>query len=593
VDPFFPQPTRYFSGSAQGENPKSWRQPLGNCGSFSRSAVDRTLMSADGSLRAGLTPGFREIAVSSTGARIGEQITWVATILFAYNRNGAKSAGLFAAGMLLVAAFVTPLITRFLERFPPFVAARNLFAAQAFTALTTAAIGQFVPKSNFGVWLGMGTVACLVSTTPPVVAAILPEIARGGVGLAAQNVLLAWTESLSFIAGPLLAAAMLGLSDNPISGMVIAFGVSGLIFLFSTLGLLNQARRERSVRAAPGQQVDEEEPLEQGNLKQPVHSVGTLKTLFVLTLCSYLVLGSLDVLYMPMASDAGFGESGAGYIAGAYGFGGLISFVAARRVLGRPRLTPALVVLAVLGSLPLIALSFGRSNPLVTLTLVGITGAIRSIFGVVRQTLIQRSAPPGTFLRVTSMFQIAVTLGYAFGALIPWAAGNDARACLASGLLVPFALVMLNKGLRTIDDGATVPVTEIALLGQVAIMRSLRPASLEALARHSHVRQYRKGLQVVHEGDVGQEMFVIIDGDVEVVHDDHPLACLSRGEIFGEVAVLRDQPRNATVRATSDVQLLAIPRADFVNFIGLHQRVAVAVEAVVAERSVTEAVFDQ
>jgi CRP-like cAMP-binding protein len=175
---------------------------------------------------------------------------------------------------------------------------------------------------------------------------------------------------------------------------------------------------------------------------------------------------------------------------------------------------------------------------------------------------------------------------------IPWAAGNDARACLASGLLVPLALVMLNKGLRTIDDGATVPATEIALLGQVAIMRSLRPASLEALARHSHVRQYRKGLQIVHEGDVGQEMFVIIDGDVEVVHDDHPLACLSRGEIFGEVAVLRDQPRNATVRATSDVQLLAIPRADFVNFIGMHQRVAVAVEAVVAERSVT-AVFDQ
>jgi Cyclic nucleotide-binding domain/Major Facilitator Superfamily len=500
---------------------------------------------------------------------------------------------LFAAGMLLVAAFVTPVITRFLERFSPFVAARNLFAAQAFAAFATAATVQFVPKSNFGVWLGMGTVACLVSTTPPVVAAILPEIARGGVGLAAQNVLLAWTESLSFIAGPLLAAAMLGLSDNPISGMVIAFGVSGLIFLVSTLVLLGQARTERPVRAAPGQQVDEEEPPEEGNLKQPVHSVGTLKTLFVLTLCSYLVLGSLDVLYMPMAFDAGFGESGAGYIAGAYGFGGLISFVAARRVLGRPRLTPALVVLAVLGSLPLIALSFGRSNPLVTLTLIAITGAIRSIFGVVRQTLIQRSAPPGTFLRVTSMFQIAVTLGYAFGALIPWAAGNDARACLVSGLLVPFALVVLNKGLRTIDDGATVPVTEIALLGQVAIMRSLRPASLEALARHSHVRQYRKGLQIVHEGDVGQEMFVIIDGDVEVVHDDHPLACLSRGEIFGEVAVLRDQPRNATVRATSDVQLLAIPRADFVNFIGLHQRVAVAVEAVVAERSVTEAVFDQ
>ena len=540
-------------------------------------------MSVDGSLRAGLTPGFTETALSSTGARIAEQITWVATILFAYNRSGAKSAGLFAAAVLLVSAFATPLFTRLLERFTPFAAARNLFASQALAAFATAALAQFMPKNTLAIWLGLGLTSCLVSTTPPVVAAILPGIARGGVGLAAQNVLLAWTESLSFIVGPLLAAAMLGSSENPVTGLVISFGVSGAIFLVSALTLLTPSSREQAVLGSDRSWADAEN--DENEIQRPLHTVSALKTLFALTFASYLVLGALDVLYVPMAAEAGFGESGAGYIAGAYGFGGLVSFAAARRVLGRPRLTPALCVLAVLGSLPLIALAFGRSNPFITLALIALSGAVRSVFGVVRQTLIQRSAPPGTFLRVTGIFQVAVTLGYAFGVLIPWAAGSDAATCLASGLIVPIALVLLTKGLRRIDAGATVPVTEIALLGQVAIMRSLRPASLEALARHSHVRHYGDGLQIVHEGDVGQEMFVIIDGAVEVVHDESPLAILSRGEIFGEVAVLRDQPRNATVRAISEVQLLTIPRADFVSFVGLHQHVAVAVEAVIDERT--------
>jgi Cyclic nucleotide-binding domain len=460
-----------------------------------------------------------------------------------------------------------------------------LFASQAVASFATAAAGQFLPASTFLIWVGLGLVICLVSTTPPVVAAILPGIARGGVGLAAQNVLLAWTESLSFIVGPVLAAAMLGLSSDPLTGIVISFTVSGLIFSGSAGTLVAQSSREQTVLDSQrSEDGDEDEEDNEQTPARAIHTVSALKTLFVLTLSSFLVIGSLDVLYVPIAADAGFGKSGAGYIAGAYGFGGLISFAASRRVLGRPRLTPVLCLLAIVGSCPLFALALGRSNPFITLALIAVAGAVRSVFGVVRQTLIQRSSPPGTFLRVTGIFQIAVTLGYAFGALIPWVAGSDARACLISGLIVPVSLVLLNRGLTKIDSGATVPVTEIALLGQVAIMRSLRPASLEALARHSHVRHYRQGLQIVNEGDVGQEMFVIIDGEVEVVHADHPLATLSRGEIFGEVAVLRNQPRNATVRAVSEVQLLAIPRTDFVNFVGLHQRVAIAVEEVIEQR---------
>ncbi len=539
-------------------------------------------MRTSGTLRDGFTPGFAETVVSSTGSRIAEQITWIATILFAYTRNGAKSAGLFASAMLIVAALLTPIATRWLDRFTPFSGALILFALQSVTSFATATAAIVLPRESELVWIGLGLMVVLVSVTPPIVAAILPGIARGGSGFAAQNVILAWTENVARIVGPLLTAALLSFSANSEHGVALTFSVSGAIFGFSALTLVNVASDERSSFRKVEYVTDA------AGTPEVVHSlrdIGPLKTLLALTLSSYLILGSLDVLFVPLAADSGFATSGVGLLAGAYGLGGLVTFGVTNRILGRPKLTPALTALAVFGSVPLAFLAFARSNAMVTIAVLVFVGALQSIFAVVRQMLVQRCAPPGTFLRVTGIFQGAVTLGYAFGSLIPWASGSVNRSFIVTGLIVPVTLLVVSLGLRSIDGEATVPLTEIALLSQVSIMRSLRPASLEALARHSHVRKYREGLQIVHEGDIGQEMFVIIDGHVEVLHDERSLACLSRGEIFGEVAVLRDQPRNATVRATSDVQLLAIPRADFVNFVGLHQWVAVAVEAVIEERT--------
>jgi MFS family permease len=539
-------------------------------------------MRESGILRDGFTPGFAEMVFSSTGSRIAEQITWVSTILFAYSRSGAKSAGLFASAILLVAAILTPLATRWLERFTPFSAALTLFSLQSVTAFATATMAIYLPEKSGLVWVGLGCMVVLVSITPPIVAAILPEIARGGSGLAAQNVILAWTENVARIVGPLLTAGLLSFSANAAHGVALTFSVSGAIFGLSALALVNPSSIERSKSRAietPTEETDTQE------FVRSLRDVGPLKTLLLLTLSSYLILGSLDVLYVPIAADSGFGTSGAGILAGAYGFGGLITFGISNRILGRPKLTPALCVFAIAGSLPLVVLAFYRSNNMATVVVLALVGALQSIFAVVRQMLVQRCAPPGTFLRVTGIFQGAVTLGYAFGSLIPWVSGSVTRSCIVTGLMLPMTLLAVALGLRSIDGEATVPLTEIALLSRVSIMRSLRPASLEALARHSHVRKYRSGLQIVHEGDIGQEMFVIIDGHVEVTHDERSLASLSRGEIFGEVAVLRDQPRNATVHAVSDVQLLAIPRADFVNFVGLHQWVAIAVDAVIEERT--------
>lgn len=78
---------------------------------------------------------------------------------------------------------------------------------------------------------------------------------------------------------------------------------------------------------------------------------------------------------------------------------------------------------------------------------------------------------------------------------------------------------------------------------------------------------YEPGDEVFHQGDLGDALYIIIDGQVEVVaHDDtgdRVICQLSGGEFFGELALLQHRPRSASVRCTQPTTLLALPKADF------------------------------
>jgi NADH dehydrogenase len=78
---------------------------------------------------------------------------------------------------------------------------------------------------------------------------------------------------------------------------------------------------------------------------------------------------------------------------------------------------------------------------------------------------------------------------------------------------------------------------------------------------------YEPGEEVFHQGDIGDALYIIIDGQVEVVaHEsagDRVLCQLGSGEFFGELALLQHRPRTASVRCTKPTTLLALPKADF------------------------------
>lgn len=103
------------------------------------------------------------------------------------------------------------------------------------------------------------------------------------------------------------------------------------------------------------------------------------------------------------------------------------------------------------------------------------------------------------------------------------------------------------------------------LLARTPFFRDLRPVELDALASQLDEEHVEAGATVVREGDVGTRFYVLADGEAEVLQgpDERKIGDVSGGDAFGEIALLEDRPRTATVRARTPLRLLALDRAHF------------------------------
>jgi putative ABC transport system ATP-binding protein len=100
-------------------------------------------------------------------------------------------------------------------------------------------------------------------------------------------------------------------------------------------------------------------------------------------------------------------------------------------------------------------------------------------------------------------------------------------------------------------------------LRAVDLFRALTPTQLTDVAEKMKKRQFKAGETVIREGDSGEEFFLISDGEVDVTRADHEVARLSRGDFFGEVALISGEPRNATVLATEPLDTFVLGKSDF------------------------------
>jgi hypothetical protein len=168
-------------------------------------------------------------------------------------------------------------------------------------------------------------------------------------------------------------------------------------------------------------------------------------------------------------------------------------------------------------------------------------------------------------------------------ALLDWLGLGTSFITIGAFLLVLTGL--LAPRLVRIDGAAQAPAPdELRLLGSIPIFAPLPGTALEHLASRLLPLRLEPGNVVVREGDTGDRFYLVAEGNLAVSADGDTISTLGPGDHFGEIALLRNLPRTATVTASTPVVLYALDRDEFLAVVTGHAPSAEAAETVVSAR---------
>jgi CRP/FNR family transcriptional regulator, cyclic AMP receptor protein len=130
---------------------------------------------------------------------------------------------------------------------------------------------------------------------------------------------------------------------------------------------------------------------------------------------------------------------------------------------------------------------------------------------------------------------------------------------------------------------------KMELLRKVPLFAGCSKAELRELALVADELDLREGRTLVREGRPGREFFILLDGSVRVSRDGRKLSDLGAGDWFGEIALLTDTPRTATVAATSPIRVLVITDRSFRRVVERMPTIALKILASLSERLTKDA----
>lgn len=125
---------------------------------------------------------------------------------------------------------------------------------------------------------------------------------------------------------------------------------------------------------------------------------------------------------------------------------------------------------------------------------------------------------------------------------------------------------------------------KIELLKRTPLFAGCSKSELRALARTADELDLREGTVITREGRPGREFFVLVSGAARVTKNGKKVADLGAGDWFGEIALLTDSPRTATVTATSPVDVLVITDRGFRDVVETMPSIALKILSSVSQR---------
>jgi hypothetical protein len=530
-------------------------------------------------LRAALQdPDLRRLQTGWMAVNAGQWAYLVTNLVVAYDAGGAA-----ATGLLGVASFVAPTVVSPFAGIPA-ARWRPERVLATVTALRVLAVALTVGLIAFDGPFVLLVPLVLVESGAGAIGRSLqiglqPLLARSPAELVAANVAAGTAEGLGTFAGPAL------------SGVLLTFvGPLG-----SYLGVL--ALYALAVAALAGMQVPPTRrgrpPSVRRELVAGIRAVGrTPSTLLVLSGLDIQagVRGALLVLTVVAAIELfGMGDAGVGALNAAFGAGGVAGAIGAVTLAGQARLAPWFAVALAGWGLPIVFLGL-ITSPALAIGLMLIIGASNAILDVAGFTLLQRTTPNADRIAVMglliSIAGATMAIGGFVAPILVDRLGIEG-ALVATGLVLPILAVVTWPGVRNADRAAVVDTARVTRIRADPLFAPLSMAVIEQLSDQLVPTSFEPGDSLIEEGDAGDRYYLIQRGRVVVTQGGQPVREQGPGDSFGEIALLRDVPRTASVRALEPVETLTLSRDDFLGTLCGQTASRRIADAIVMERVLT------
>ena len=501
--------------------------------------------------------------------------TWLAVLIYAFDADGPSAVGLVAMAQLVpaaIAAPVAPLVIARLGRPSPLALAYGIQALA--TATTAAAILVAAPS-----WLVYTCAAAMTTSIGfgrPAHATTLVAVADTPAELTAANGAGGTVDGAGIVIGPAMVGLLYGIVGPGSFLLIVGAGLCGACLLALSLRV---ERWEAPITTSTTRAALLEA------LRVATDRRGPLLATLALA-AAWIAMGLLDVLIIVLAlGELGGGSELVGLLNAALGVGGMIAGFVAARMVG------AGGVLAIGAGLAIAAGGIGVMAvfhaPIAVAGLLAFVGAGHGLAEIGSRNLLIRLVPVrsvgAVFGLVEGLYAASLALGAAFvPPLLTAAPVSAALAAIALALAVTAAITM--PALVRVSRTIRVPAAALAVLRRVPLFTPLPVPTIERLARAAQRIEVTRGQVVIQEGRPGDRFYAIERGTFDVRVGARPIARLGPGDSFGEIALLRDTPRTASVTAVTDATLIGVDRDPFLGAVTNHVVAARVATTVVAAR---------
>ena len=511
-------------------------------------------------------------------ARNGRYAFFVAVSVYAFDYGGLTAVAIVTVARQAAAAVVAPLASPLADRLPR---ARVMLASDLGRCFC--AVGMAVAAARGGnpllVYALAVTSSAFTAVFRPAEAALIAEVAESPDQLTASNAVASMFDSVGIFIGPALGAVVL--SDF---GYDFAFALIAGAFAWSSMMIARIATRGLAGR--PRRREDRPEDSFGGTLLTGLRRLAyepDLRLVIGLYDAQFFVAGALGVLQVSVAFELlDVGSLGFGFLDVCAGAGAIVG---ATFAMNSPRLTSRFLLGLVLWGTPLCLISAVPAT-WVALLAFALLGAGNSLVDVSAVSLLQRLTPSEMTATVFGVLESSLVVAVALGALAaaPLVDLFGVRGALfVTGGLLPALALLGRRRVSRVHDSDEAVVGRIAALSGVPFLAPLPEPILEFLAARLSKVELNAGTELFALGSTGDAFYILEAGEL-TVELPHAIRVLTAPDFVGEIALLRDVPRTATVTAKSHAELWSLDSAAFLDAVAGHTEASSAASALTTER---------